>query len=332
MQRMTAIKAAEIFAGAGLFAGAFKEIGFRTIYAAEINPRAVKSFNSNVAPVAELRDARLIRDNIRCDILLAGPPCQGFSTQSACNPEARAATARKRNKLCLAVSDWAAATKARVVVVENVPKMLESWHWKRLRRAMEEQGFECAEWILRAEAYGAPQLRTRAFGIFSKIGLPAEPTATKLKPSTIREAFDGLSIKPENSGMHIAPIPSPLALSRFRHIPPRGDKRDVMRRAPQLCPPSWLRMGQDATDVWGRLDYDRPSNTLRCDFQNASKGRYVHPVADRVITLREGARIQGIPDAWQFEGMRAHVAEQIGNGVPLPLGKAVARALKPLFS
>jgi DNA (cytosine-5)-methyltransferase 1 len=189
-----------------------------------------------------------------------------------------------------------------------------------------------AEWILRAEAYGAPQLRTRAFGIFSKIGLPAAPAPTNRKPMTIREAFYGLSIEPEQWGLHVAPVPSRIALWRFRHIPPRGDKRDVIRRAPELCPPSWLRMGQQATDVWGRLDYDRPSNTLRCDFQNASKGRYVHPIANRVITLREGARIQGVPDAWQFEGMRAHVAEQIGNGVPLPLGRAVARVLKPLFS
>lgn len=251
---MTVIRTAEIFAGAGLFGGAFKELGFRTIYAAEVNSRAVKSFNCNVAPVAEVRDVRLMRDDISCDILLAGPPCQGFSTQSACNPEARAATARKRNKLSLAVSDWAAATKARVVVVENVPKILESWHWKRLRHAMEELGYECAEWILHAEAYGAPQLRTRAFGIFSNIGLPAVPLPIMGKPMTIREAFDGLSIEPDESGMHVAPVPSPIALSRFRHIPQRGDKRDVIRRAPALCPPSWLRMGQDATDVWGRLD------------------------------------------------------------------------------
>jgi DNA (cytosine-5)-methyltransferase 1 len=325
-------RAVEIFSGAGLFGAAFQEAGFHAIYAAELNSRAVKSFNRNVAPVAEVRDALQVRTDIRCDILVAGPPCQGFSTQSACNPTAHAATARKRNKLSLVVADWAAATKARVVVVENVPKFFRSWHWQRLRASMEVLGYEWAEWVLRAEAYGAPQLRTRAFGIFSTIGIPDIPVPVIAKPITVREAFDGLSAEPDATGMHVAPVPSTIALSRFRHIPPRGDKRDVMRNAPELCPPSWFKMGIEATDVWGRLDYDQPSNTLRCDFQNASKGRYVHPTANRVITLREGARIQGVPDSWLFDGVRAHVAEQIGNGVPLHLGRAVAGAIRPLFS
>jgi len=319
-------RAAEIFAGAGLFGAVFKDFAFETVYAAEINHRAVKSFNRNVAPVAEVRDVRIVRTDVRCEILLAGPPCQGFSTLGPRDPR------DARNRLSLAVVNWAMATKARVVVVENVPKFLESSHWQRLRRVMQLHGYECAEWVLSAEAFGAPQLRTRAFGIFSKIGIPAAPTPTVRAPVTVREAFKGLAVKPATSGMHVAPPPSPIALSRFRHIPPRGDKRDVIRRAPELCPPSWLRMGAAATDVWGRLDYDEPSNTLRCDFQNASKGRYVHPTAHRVITLREGARIQGVPDSWQFEGMRAHVAEQIGNGVPLPLGRAIAGAMVPLFS
>lgn len=325
-------RAAEIFSGAGLLGGAFHDSGFKPVYAAELNTRAVRSFNRNVAPVCEVHDVLRVRPDIRCDLLIAGPPCQGFSTQSACNPAAHAATARRRNKLSLVVSEWAAATRARVVVVENVPKFFESWHWSRLRSAMEDQGFKCAQWLLHAQEFGAPQLRMRAFGVFSKIGIPDAPTPTVKAPVTVREAFAGLPVKPDAAGMHIAPAPSPIALSRFRLIPPRGDKRDVMRLAPELCPPSWTRMGQEATDVWGRLDYDRPSNTLRCDFQNASKGRYVHPIADRVITLREGARIQGVPDDWQFDGMRAHVAEQIGNGVPLPLGRAIAGSLKPLFS
>jgi DNA (cytosine-5)-methyltransferase 1 len=247
----------------------------------------------------------------------------------------------------LTVSSWARSTRAQVVVVENVPNFLDSWYWARLRSTMETLGYECAEWVLKAEQYGAPQLRARAFGVFSKIGLPAMPKPSTRAPMTVREAFDGLPVEPKawmrpgvsgaiqvRSGddMHVAPLPSAIALERFKRLPPCGGRRDLASRAPHLCPPSWRRLGVEATDVWGRIDYDRPSNTLRCDFQNASKGRYVHPIANRVITLREGARIQGVPDDWRFEGARSHIAEQIGNGVPLPLGRAVARALRPLFS
>jgi len=98
-----------------------------------------------------------------------------------------------------------------------------------------------------------------------------------------------------------------------------------------LCPPSWAKIPSEATDVWGRMLLDEPANTLRCCFQNASKGRYIHPRLNRVLTLREGARLQGIPDDWVFEGDNAAISRQIGNGVPIPLGTAVARSVMALF-
>src|SRR3546814_16419095 len=61
---------------------------------------------------------------------------------------------------------------------------------------------------------------------------------------------------------HSWPIPAGLAAERIALIPPLGDKRDVMRLAPELCPPSWERVGCQATDVWGRIDPDQPSNTI----------------------------------------------------------------------
>src|SRR3546814_1494025 len=72
---------------------------------------------------------------------------------------------------------------------------------------------------------------------------------------------------------HSRQIPACGAAGRIALIPPLGDKRDVMRLAPELCPPSWERVGCQATDVWGRIDPDQPSNTIRCTFQNPSKGR-----------------------------------------------------------
>jgi len=118
----------------------------------------------------------------------------------------------------------------------------------------------------------------------------------------------------------------------MRLIPTGGDKRDLMRAAPDLCPPSWRQVGCQATDVWGRIDPDKPANTLRCAFQNPSKGRYIHPTANRVISLREGARLQGVPDAWHFVGRNYPVARQIGNGVPVPLARAVAGSIRQLLA
>src|SRR3546814_12440644 len=100
-----------------------------------------------------------------------------------------------------------------------------------------------------------------------------------------------------------------------------------MRLAPELCPPSWERVGCQATDVWGRIDPDQPSNTIRCTFQNPSKGRYLHPIANRTLSFRDGARLQGVPDCCTFAGRPYPVARHIRNGVPVPLPRPVAGAI-----
>jgi DNA (cytosine-5)-methyltransferase 1 len=315
----------ELFAGAGLLGAAFKEAGFHATLAVEADPRARATYQANVGADALSNDVRHVHKGIPCGILLAGPPCQGFSTLGKRDHH------DERNSLSLCVAEWSKECRPDVVVVENVPPFLESRYLKLLKRRMRAQGYESTQWILNAADYGAAQLRVRAFAIFSKIGLPERPVATVQRHSTVAQAFSGLPLKPDANGLHVAPTPSELAMARFRLIPPKGDKRDVMQRAPELCPPSWMRIGAQATDVWGRVDLDAPANTLRCSFQNASKGRYVHPTENRVLTLREGARLQGIPDSWEFHGDRMSIARQIGNGVPLPLGRAVARSVASLF-
>lgn len=321
----TSLKSIDLFAGAGLLGHAFKESGFHSALAVEADPRARATYMANVGADAIGTDVRKVHSGLRADLLLAGPPCQGFSTLG------KRDHFDERNALSLCVAEWAAITDPAVVVVENVPPFLQSRFWRTLKRRMRRQGYENTEWTLNAADFGAPQLRMRAFGVFSRVGLPSMPTPTAKAYKTVREAFDGLSYKPHTVGLHVAPVPGALALARFKEIPPKGDKRDVMLRAPHLCPPSWFRMGSQATDVWGRMDFDAPANTLRCAFQNASKGRYIHPTEHRVLTLREGARIQGVPDSWEFHGDRASIARQIGNGVPLALGRAVARSVAAVF-
>ena len=326
VNQKSALKSIELFAGAGLLGHAFREAGFHARLAVEADARARASFMRNVGADAMGTDAREVQPGIAADVLLAGPPCQGFSTLGKCDDF------DVRNSLSLCVADWAEASSPAVVVVENVPPFLESRYWKMLKRRMKRLGYASVQWTLNAADFGAPQLRVRAFGIFSRIGLPSKPLPVVERHRTVREAFQGLSATPDNSGMHVAPVPGDLALARFKLIPRRGDKRDVIRAAPHLCPPSWLRMGAQATDVWGRMDLDAPANTLRCSFQNASKGRYVHPTENRVLTLREGARLQGIPEHWEFEGDRMSIARQIGNGVPIALGRAVSAEIAKLFS
>lgn len=297
--------------------GGFKSAGFRSVFAAELDERAVATYNLNIEPVSEVWDVTNVKPGLEYEVLVAGPPCQGFSTLGRRDPK------DARNALSLSVYEWAKAHRPKIVVVENVPQFLNSEYWDKLTNLFSTDGYEYVSWILNAADYGVAQNRNRSFTIYSKVGLPKKPTPLNTK-ITVKDVFSGLNEIANGENFHISPVPTPIGLARMKLIPPCGDKRDIMRSAPELCPPSWMKMGNQAVDVWGRMAWDKPANTIRCSFQSASKGRYIHPTQDRVISLREGARIQGIPDSWSFCGDRSSIARQIGNGVPVPLANAIA--------
>jgi DNA (cytosine-5)-methyltransferase 1 len=311
----------DLFAGAGLFSAGFIKAGFEPVLAVELAPDAVASYRRNVAPCVARGSVTEDYRTPRVDVLIAGPPCQGFSTLGRCDPT------DARNALSLAILPWVRSAKPKVVIIENVPPFVASLQWRKLRRGMEELGFAITVWELEAMHFGTAQRRRRAFTIGSRVGSVAPPNP-RHKVLTAGEILLNPA-KPLRSDdpMHIWPKPTVMAAKRIALVPPRGDKRDIVLKAPRLCPSSWFEIGCQATDAWGRIDPDEPANTIRCTFQNPSKGRYLHPVEDRVLSLREGARLQGVPDHWIFEGRPYPIARQIGNGVPVPLAAAVGRRI-----
>lgn len=315
MQKATLI---DMFSGAGLFSAGGVAAGLQPVLAIDVSREAIASYNRNVAPVGVVGSVLAERELPAVDVLIAGPPCQGFSTLGRQDP------LDIRNGLALAVPEWAERCGAAVVVIENVPPFLRSPQWRQLAKRLERLGYAVQTWELEAADYGTPQLRRRGFTVASRIG----PIPMPVSVSTRVSAGEALVV-PIAAGdpMHRWPVPVGIAATRIALVPPKGDKRDIMRSRPDLCPPSWVRVGCQATDVWGRIDPAQPANTLRCTFQNPSKGRYLHPTENRCISLREGARLQGVPDCWVFEGKNYPVARQIGNGVPIPLATAVIRAV-----
>lgn len=315
----------ELFAGAGFFGFGFRSVGFKIAKAIEIDPVAAATYALNMGNGIQIADVCRVVPTGRCDVIIAGPPCQGFSTLGSRD------SADPRNRLALKVLGWVEVARPRVVVIENVPQFLQSIAAKKLRRQLLKLNYQIHEFILDAACYGVPQHRRRAFFLAhrSKQNYAIPDIAGSI--TTVREAFKGLPAKADGKNLHYAPVPSEVALARMRVIPPGGDKRDIMRNAPNLAAPSWWRIPTQVTDVWGRMAWDRPSNTLRTCLQNASKGRYIHPVENRVISLREAARLQTIPDDWLFEGTATQVSRQIGNGVPPLLSIAVATSVRNLL-
>jgi DNA (cytosine-5)-methyltransferase 1 len=238
----------------------------------------------------------------------------------------------ERNLLALTILPWAAVLRPKVVVVENVAVFADSGVAGKLRLGLERYGYRVEAHVIDAQVFGVPQRRLRSFMIGSKCSASEARLKTKCsRPVSVREAWAGLPQVPNNKNHHYAPTPSALALARMRVIPPGGDKRDVMSRAPRLSPPSWFKTPGEITDVWGRLEWDEPSNTLRTCLLNPSKGRYIHPEQNRVMSLREAARLHSIPDFWEFFGKPTQIARQIGNSVPPLMGRAVARKVVGLL-
>jgi len=123
---------------------------------------------------------------------------------------------------------------------------------------------------------------------------------------------------------HSAPKLGEINLERMKHIPPGGSWRDV----PFDLLPAGMKKAKrsDHTKRYGRMKWDGLSCTVltKCDLH---WGAYIHPEQDRVITVREAARIQSFPDWFQFEGSRTEQYVQVGNAVPPLLGKRIGEAI-----
>ena len=128
----------------------------------------------------------------------------------------------------------------------------------------------------------------------------------------------------KSQDLHFMPPATPLSLARYESIPYGGSRRDLPDHMLAEC---WRGNTRGASDVMGRLVWERPAVTVRTEFYRPEKGRFLHPTEHRPITHLEAARIQGFPDDYLWAGTRASIARQIGNAVPPPLARAVASRL-----
>ena len=112
----------------------------------------------------------------------------------------------------------------------------------------------------------------------------------------------------------------------YRVVVRRGEV-DVSAELEYLSTEAWDSHDAGAGDVMGRIRVGKPSVTIRTEFFKPEKGRYLHPMEDRPLTHFEAARLQGFPDDFKWLGSKLDIAKQIGNAVPIPLGRKIAEAI-----
>ena len=148
-----ACRVGDLFSGAGLFSHAFKKEGADLTFAVELDAHAAASYARNLGPHVLCGSVESLTPPGDVDVIVAGPPCQGFSTLGRRDPK------DARNKLSLFVPIWAKQSRAKMVVIENVPPFIASKAWQQMAREFERDGFEVATWCLDAVDFGVPQRR-----------------------------------------------------------------------------------------------------------------------------------------------------------------------------
>jgi DNA (cytosine-5)-methyltransferase 1 len=350
------LKVVDVFAGCGgLTSGFLGTRRFKVVAAVEKDPQAAATYALNHGEdhtfCGDIKDW-LAEGVPAADVVVGGPPCQGFSALgSQYNRDAR-------NALWRRYVDVLVQTKPLYFVLENVATFLGSGQFRDLRRETHRSGrlsgYRIEAGVLNAAEFGVPQLRRRAIVIGSMRDLPAPGlpigafAGSPKHFKTVRQSIGDLPYDisdidlPESTvevnddvfpgpfktlDLHLTRRVTPLSMERYRAIPAGGSRRDLPDR---LLAPCWRGHTTGSFDVMGRLRWDSPSVTIRTEFNKPEKGRYLHPIANRPLTHLEAARLQGFPDDYLWAGSKTSIARQIGNAVPRPLAEALAHHLRAL--
>jgi DNA (cytosine-5)-methyltransferase 1 len=330
--------AIDLFAGAGGLSYGFAQAGFRIALAIEADRNAAQTyrFNNPGIPVIEAEidkttKATMLRKFIpgvkKVSVLLAGPPCQGYSMAGSRNPTNPA------NMHYRHVTRLACELGVDIVCIENVPgihRINGQGFLNRIIRELEKAEFNAAAHLLHACDYGVPQHRARFFFLAIKgkeLQKIEAPKATHYPHHSNPDEEAGLSRKPtprlEDLLAILPELPSGVLAERY--IDSNGEEYFNL---------STMRHSRDVIDKIKRISPgEGPISYRRLELEEARtliaghRALPVHPKLDRAISVREAAVIQGFPLDYYFCGPRASQPLQVANAVPPPLAEAVAREI-----
>lgn len=346
------VVAVDLFAGAGGFSAGAENAGLRIGGALEFDKHAAATYRANFkqadgTPVVVIDEDILgispetacAKWNLKpgeCDLIVGGPPCQGFSTHRIKD----AGVDDPRNKLLSRYFEFVRYLRPRVFLVENVPGLTWARHKPFLDgflKLADEADYDVGDPIvLNAADYGVPQSRKRVFilGVdrHRPLGLTWPPAPSHRAPNALavegddrplwRNCADVFVPAEEGDDLDIHMKSGPELTAVFESTPLNGGSRSQSGR---VLPCHTEHDGHK--DVYGRIDPKKPAPTMTTACINPSKGRFVHPIEHHGITARQAARIQTFPEKYVFVGGLTAAGRQIGNAVPVDLASALLRPI-----
>lgn len=354
-----AFKVLDLFSGAGGLSRGFYDAGYEVVLGVDFDKAALKTFKENHGQAEAMNLDLFNHDNIdviidflkdrkiKLDVLVGGPPCQGFSVAGPRDMN------DKRNTLYTAMVELADRVKPQVVVLENVPGMVQTNGGIGAKRVVEDFakiGYNMVAKLLYGPDYGLPQIRKRVFFVGLKDNTKEfifpEATVDKEHYITCEQAIgdlpslqtaDGEIIYGEtvqnyeipaqneyqkkmrahskNIQNHIGSIP--IEKTKYMiSLVPEGKNYKAL--------PEQYRGMYKYHEALTRYHSKKPSRTI-----NTGHRSHFHYKWNRIPTVRESARLQSFPDDFIFYGNKSEQYRQVGNAVPPMLGQVVAEALLP---
>lgn len=292
------------------------------------------------------------------DMVVGGPPCKGFSlenkmTRNMDNP---------MNHLVMHYVEMIRRLRPAAFVMENVPGIFAMQGGKTVEslvKQFKEMRYHNARtWLLNAADYGVPQMRKRAFivGSHSKIPIPVpkrthgskedvhkDPSLSRhvnladvisdlprIAAGAMRSSSDRYRSEPNNTLLkrlrrrskritnHVVTKNTPLVTERMKSVPPGGNWNDIPVELMQVGG-KYKKLKLAHSMIYRRLLRKEPSITIT----NFRKAMIIHPTQNRLLSVREAARIQTFPDNFEFEGGMSNMQQQVSDAVPVVLAKIV---------
>lgn len=328
-------KAISFFAGCGGLCYGMKAAGFEIVATNELVESYKEIYRLNFPSVSFLpNDIRSVSEQdlsqyIDIDLMIGGPPCQGFSLTGKRDVN------DERNTLFQDYLNIANIVKPKVIVMENV-KLLASMKdpdgtfvKDRILKEFERYGYISDFYQLNAKYFGVAQHRERIFFIGLRADLnqlPSIPTqlydVENPKFFTFGDAVSDLefldsSEKSKKDTYHKA-VNHPEHVLRWLVDVPQGNSAHD-NKDKSLRPPS----GYNTT--YKRQVWDEPAGTVTTTYSMISGCRNVHPIATRSLTTREALRLQSFPDSFKLCGNLGDIRTTIGNAVPPKLAYAIGK-------
>lgn len=336
------VRIADLFSGCGLLTlgamEACRALGLKFVseVAIDVNEDAAEVYKNNFNPknqfvrdIETLLDGALGRSPTNAErrfmtaikqphILLAGPPCQGYS-------DLNNHTRRNdpRNDLYARVARFAELFRPEHILIENVKAVTHGKEkaFTKSREHLENLGYYVDSGIVKLSSIGIPQQRNRHVLVAStKRKLAVKQVIVKHKVDRIRTVSWALKDLENTSkeGLFDSPsISSEENKRRIRHL-----FENNLYNLPNEERPECHRNGEHSyKSMYGRLKWDKPAQTITTGFGSPGQGRYIHPSRKRTITPHEAARLQFFPDFFDFSSVkkRGTLARLIGNAAPMKL-------------